>query len=312
MANRSQISIIIPVYNASQFLEEAVESALVLNEVGEVILVEDGSIDNSLKICEELQYKFPLVRLFRHEKGINKGEAASRNLGIRNARFDLIAFLDADDWYYPNRFRKDLPIFKNYLDAKVTYSFSTINYPNGKITPYGEKIDVLKEFGAEVSHEDFYEYVISNNLVLGHVNTNTLSREIFDEGHFFDERLKMHTDTEFWWRISRRYKFYPSELDKPVSAARRHGNNTIYKQSIKTKVIMLLVWIDNIGLRELKEFEKRIVVYHLARAISNPIKNNFLRKSLLHGFQLFGNFIRPLFISIFYKWGMRRFHLYKN
>lgn len=311
MTDRAQVSIIIPVYNASQFLEEAVASALALDEVGEVILVEDGSKDNSLKICQDLQQAFPRVRLLRHEKGMNKGEAASRNLGIKNARFDLIAFLDADDWYCPNRFSRDIPIFEDNRDVKVTYSFSTINHPNGNITPYGEKIDVLKLLGSEVSLEDFYKYVISNDLVLGHVNTNTICKEIFENGDFFDERLKMHTDTEFWWRINRKYKFHASELEKPVSAARRHDNNTIYQQSIQTKVIMLLVWIDNIGLKELKDFEEKVVIYQLARALSNPIKNHFLRKSVLHSFQIFVNLIRPIFILFFYRLGMSKYKLYK-
>src|SRR5690554_4082261 len=99
-----QVSVIIPVYNAANFVTQAVESAVVLGEVGEVIVVEDGSPDNALDICRELADKYSKVKLFQHPNGENRGPGASRNLGIMNASFDFISFLDADDWYLPNRF----------------------------------------------------------------------------------------------------------------------------------------------------------------------------------------------------------------
>ena len=81
-----QISVIIPVYNAEDFVTLAVESALAQPETGEVILIEDGSPDNSLTICQELEEKYNKVRLLRHPHGRNKGAAASRNLGMKSWR----------------------------------------------------------------------------------------------------------------------------------------------------------------------------------------------------------------------------------
>lgn len=307
-----QVSVIIPVYNAADFISFAVVSVLDFEEVKEIILIEDNSIDNSLEVCESLASIHPKVHLYRHPSGVNRGEAASRNLGISYATCKLIAFLDADDWYYPNRFEKDKSLFLSIPEVMVSYSFSTINYPNGKILPYGEQKDFEMQLPDGSSNLDAYRYVLENDLILGHVNANTLHIDVFKNGDYWDDRLKVHADTEFWWRINRKYRYYPAELEKPVSAARRHDHNTIYLKSIQTKTIMLLVWIDNIGLENIYDFEKKVVIYQLARAISNPIKSDFFRRIVLHLFQITANSIRPTFIGWFYKWGMKKFNLYKD
>jgi len=77
-----QISVIIPVYNASKFLEKAVYSAVSQYENAEVLLIEDGSSDNSLQICENLQTKYEKLKVYQHAGGQNMGAAATRNLGI--------------------------------------------------------------------------------------------------------------------------------------------------------------------------------------------------------------------------------------
>src|SRR5690554_3354498 len=111
------ISVIIPVYNAELFLRKAVESALQFKEVKEVLLIEDGSPDNALSICKELTIEDNRVKLLQHPNNENRGAGASRNLGLKNASQDYIAFLDADDFFLPNRFEKDKEIFSRYEDA---------------------------------------------------------------------------------------------------------------------------------------------------------------------------------------------------
>ena len=101
------ISVIIPVYNASAFLKKAVESAIQFEEVKEIILVEDGSTDHSLEVCEILENEFGAVKLFQHPDKGNHGAGATRNLGLEKATGDFIAFLDADDYYLPNRFEME-------------------------------------------------------------------------------------------------------------------------------------------------------------------------------------------------------------
>ena len=112
------VSVITPVYNAEQFVRAAVESAVHLEEVGEIILIEDGSPDNALSICEELTKKYEKIKLYRHPGGVNKGAGASRNLGIKKAGFEYIALLDADDKYLPNRFKAERRIFQSRKEVE--------------------------------------------------------------------------------------------------------------------------------------------------------------------------------------------------
>ena len=92
------ISVIIPVYNAAAYIEKAVTSALFHNEVKEVVLVNDGSTDDSLAILQKLQQSDARIKIYHHENKVNKGRSASRNLALQKATQPFIAFLDADDF----------------------------------------------------------------------------------------------------------------------------------------------------------------------------------------------------------------------
>lgn len=91
------ISVIIPIYNSEQYLEECLQS--VLNQTLknlEILCIDDGSTDTSAEIVRRLQLKDDRVRLFQQE---NQGAGAARNLGMKEARGKYLAFLDSDDFY---------------------------------------------------------------------------------------------------------------------------------------------------------------------------------------------------------------------
>lgn len=111
------VSVVIPVYRAPAFVRMALESALAQPEMSEVLLVEDGSPDDSLAVCEELRSLHSRVRLLRHPGGANRGAGASRNLGIETATAPYVAFLDADDYFLPGRFARDVALLEQ--DAGV-------------------------------------------------------------------------------------------------------------------------------------------------------------------------------------------------
>lgn len=99
---RSLISIIMPLYNAAVFLEIAVQSVLKQSYTQwELLIVNDVSTDDSLKIAEKFAEKDERIRLFSTE--VNQGAAYCRNLATQNAKGDYIAFLDADDFWFPEK-----------------------------------------------------------------------------------------------------------------------------------------------------------------------------------------------------------------
>lgn len=90
------LSFIVPVYNVETYLEKCLESFINQSEQNfEVIAVNDGSLDNSLKILEEYQKKMPNLRIISQK---NKGLSGARNTGLKNAKGEYIAFVDSDDY----------------------------------------------------------------------------------------------------------------------------------------------------------------------------------------------------------------------
>ena len=94
-----KVSIVIPVYNAEKYILRCMES--IENQTFkdfEVIAVDDGSSDSSLKILEKFSEKTTFLKLLRQK---NMGAAKARNTGIKNAAGDFICFVDSDDWLEP-------------------------------------------------------------------------------------------------------------------------------------------------------------------------------------------------------------------
>lgn len=118
------ISVIIIFYNAQAFIQQAVKSVQNQTYPGwEIIFVDDGSTDDSPAIASQYERLDPQrFRLLQHSDSKNHGTAASRNLGIKAARGEFIAFLDADDLYAANRLDRHLTMFKQFPKAVMVQS----------------------------------------------------------------------------------------------------------------------------------------------------------------------------------------------
>jgi len=123
MASNPLVSIIIIFLNAADFLDEAVESVLAQTyENWELFLVDDGSTDMSSQIARQYSLQYPKkVTYLEHPDHRNKGKGASRNLGIRKARGEFVAFLDADDIWLPNKLEEQVEIISSYPEAGMLY-----------------------------------------------------------------------------------------------------------------------------------------------------------------------------------------------
>lgn len=261
-----KVSVIIPVYNAERFLRQAVESAVTLAEVGEVVLVEDGSPDNSIALCNALSRQYDKVKLFRHPHGQNRGAADSRNLGIENATCNFIAFLDADDWYLPNRFKKDHEVFSKYPYAQGAYSCTILeDDQQDHSRRYGAKKDIRSEIGYEATPQTCYRAILKSRGALFNTDSVTLKKDFLVQDKLFDKRLKLHQDTELWQRLLRRGYFFAGEISQPVAVVRRHELNRITSRSLDSLLKMWAVFIDNVGLSNLYSFEKDFLVKSIVR-----------------------------------------------
>src|SRR5215204_2441723 len=115
------VSVITPVFNVEAFLAETIESVLSQQYINwELILVDDGSTDSSVQIARSYASKFPeKIFYFEHENHINKGASPSRNLGLANAKGSVIAFLDSDDIWLPQKLQKQIELLRQNPEASV-------------------------------------------------------------------------------------------------------------------------------------------------------------------------------------------------
>jgi glycosyltransferase involved in cell wall biosynthesis len=123
MQQKHLVSVIVIFFNASDFLQEAIESVLSQTyEHWELLLVDDGSTDGSSDIARSYTTRKPLqITCYEHEEHQNLGMSASRNLGIRNAKGEYIAFLDADDYWLPPRLETHVKILDSHLEVGMLY-----------------------------------------------------------------------------------------------------------------------------------------------------------------------------------------------
>lgn len=247
-----EISVIIPVYNASEFLEKAVDSALQHDEVKEIVLIEDKSTDNSLEICERLASGNSKIKLYQHPDKENHGAGATRNLGLEKAQSEFIAFLDSDDYYLPNRFDAEKEIFKNatiegvfgaigveYLSEKGKEEFQS-KFKNISLTTVN--------FPAE-GKEVFKGLLGLTDKIFGtffHLNALTIRKSnIIKNNIRFNEDLRVHQDSDFIIKLAYYSYLKSGIIDKAVAVRGIHDNNRItkiVKYSPQYNQRQLLLW----------------------------------------------------------------------
>lgn len=242
-------SVIIPVYNAEKYVTKAVESALQFDEVYEVILVEDQSPDNALEVCKKLSEKYDRVKLYQHPDKGNHGAGASRNLGIENATSDFIAFLDADDFYLPNRFDAEKELFKN-PEVDGVYGAIGVHYWSEKAKEqyfpvYGDKLTtVYKRYPAE----DVFPGLIGmrGSFGLFSIDALTIRKSALEKmDALMKTDLKLHQDTDFLIRLAFYTKLYPGILDQAVAVRGVHESNRISQVDsgkVKPATTRILLW----------------------------------------------------------------------
>lgn len=220
-----KVSVIIPVFNVESYLEDAIRSAVNLEEVGEVILVEDGSSDNSLEICHNWVKKNPKVKLLFHENHQNKGASLSRNLGVEYAAFDFISFLDSDDWYLDNRFATEKEVFDSYPEADGVYGGTGFYYENIKTLD----LERLTTISNKTDPSDLIFTLLDGKGDRFTTDAITFKKSFFSFLGGFDESLKLSQDTDLWIRASVFGKLYPGNINSSIAIRRVHNYNNSKK-----------------------------------------------------------------------------------
>ncbi|MFD2999143.1 glycosyltransferase family 2 protein [Pontibacter toksunensis] len=236
------VSVIIPVYNAEKFLRKSVESAILLPQVAEVILIEDASPDNALLICQQLVEEYNKVKLYRHPNGENRGASASRNLGLKKSKFPYVAFLDADDYYLKNRFEQDELIFQSQPDVDGVYNAVGLHYYDDEGREEFNKIfkDADKDFLTTVTRDDLtqwelFETLLNINHGYFHTNGITINKKLLDKTGYFDTTLKLHEDSHLWIRLAYYGNLQAGNIKSAVAIRGVHIDNRHTKANAEAK-----------------------------------------------------------------------------
>lgn len=227
------ISVIIPVYNAAPFVTKAVNSALQQEQVTEIILVEDNSTDSSLEICKSLALVYEEVSLYTHPNRVNKGAAASRNLGLEKASYPLIAFLDADDYYIEGRFDKAMELFNKHPDADGVYGKAKYHFYSDKAKVdyqiiYGHRDSV--GLNRSVSPNELFEIFMVQKGEWFILDCVVLKKPFLDKLGLFDTALRQAQDTDFLLRCCLYGRLYSTEEGEPKVVIGIHDNNRVLDQ----------------------------------------------------------------------------------
>lgn len=153
--NNIKISVIIPVYNVSEYLEQSLDSIInqTLKEI-EIICIDDCSTDNSLKILEKYSNKDKRIRVIKHN--INKGLGPARNTGIESSIGEYISFIDSDDYIELN-FLELLYNTAKQFDSDISITLNVIQNINNDFKPlYFEQNYLNKNFEYELNGEFKY------------------------------------------------------------------------------------------------------------------------------------------------------------
>ncbi|MFB9108011.1 glycosyltransferase family 2 protein [Flavobacterium gyeonganense] len=222
------ISVIIPVYNSELYIRKAINSVLEQPEDIEIIIIDDGSIDSSFSICENIANENKNIRILRHPDSKNHGRSATRNLGITNAKGNYIAFLDADDYYLPNRFKNDIELLKdesvdgvyNAISAHFYRDFTAIEREKLKLTTLKEVISPKNLF-EKIGPIGHFGYFSGIGL--------TVKKSAFKKTGLFNQLLDVAEDTELWLKMALKINLKSGNISEPVAMRGVHNTNSSFR-----------------------------------------------------------------------------------
>lgn len=191
MKESINISVVIPLYNKEKAIARTVESVLKQTKPDfELIIVNDGSTDNSLAVAQQLALQDSRLRIIDKPNG---GVSSARNTGIKAASGEYIALLDGDDTWDPTFLEEQVRLIEDFPKAGlwgVNYAFvrSGIPYPCQQGMGAGFRGYVENYFGTK--HNDLF---CSSSVMI--------RKNVFEQVGYFDERIAASEDLDMWFRI---------------------------------------------------------------------------------------------------------------
>ena len=196
MADKPKVSVIVPAYNVSKYIPEALASLekQTFSDF-EVLVVDDGSTDDTVAVVQKFCQRDNRFSLLQKPNG---GLSSARNYGIRHAKGEYIALLDGDDIYHRDKIATHVARLYDKPDVGVVYSASQTIRDDGKPT--------FISLSGKPVHQNPLLALLCKNFV-GHGSNAVFRRCLIDEVGGFDENLRSWEDVDLWLRIAAMQKW---------------------------------------------------------------------------------------------------------
>jgi glycosyltransferase involved in cell wall biosynthesis len=182
-----RVSVVIPSYNSGRFVTEAVDSVLAQRRsAAEILVVDDGSADDTRQRLAG--YGGPVRYLYQQ----NQGVSAARNLGVRVASGELIAFLDADDVWHPGKLETQVAVLERRPDLALLGT-ETFAWPVGEMPVANEKADRAVEM------VPWRRLAVKNYFTTSSI---VVRRAVLERAGPFDSKLQGPEDYDLWLRVA--------------------------------------------------------------------------------------------------------------
>ena len=219
------VSVITPFLNEERYLADAVDSVRAQTMRGwELLLVDDGSQDNSSKIAARCVASDTIrIKLLQHPNRQSRGAAAARNLGVKHAIGDFVCFLDADDVYEPQKLEAEIRLLQEMPEVAMLYGPTVWWYPGSSLQHRAEKLGV-------VSGRTYLPPKLLTDLLLLHkgdvpcICSAMIRRDAILAVGGFEEDFELYEDQTLWVKLFLRYPVYVSS--RALSKYRQHGEST--------------------------------------------------------------------------------------
>lgn len=254
-----QFSILIPLYNKASYIEKTLKSVLKQTFSDyEIIVINDGSTDES--VSKVLEFKDSRIQLYNQK---NQGAAVARNLGIEKAKYDYIAFLDADDLWMENHLETLKILIQDFPNAGIFASRYQLIFKEGKVTVPKFK-GIATDFYGIVP--DYFD--ASLNYAVTTSSSIVVPKSVFEEIGIFKPNITSGEDVDMWIRIATKYTV---AISNKITASYNH-----YIQNSLSKISILEHKIKNFNDYKLEELansslKKYLDLYRMEYALQYKI-----------------------------------------
>ncbi len=300
------ISIIIPVYNGSNFLAEAIESALAQTyENKEVIVVNDGSCDFGK--TEEIALSYGEKIRYIHKE--NGGVSSALNVGIKNMKGEYFSWLSHDDKYLPNKLKNSIELLAKFDFDKKLIAYTGTDFIDGESKPLKKKWPISFKTNKVTEPETVMMEMLKRGSLSG--CALLIPKDAFIECGIFDENLRFCQDILMWYRLfGNGYKLIADGKNNVLS--RLHANQVTQTRQDLYSSDCIAISKELIEIFKSRKYSLELLclyicnsakhnVYEVARKCLREEKNlNFSHYARIYVFFVYGK-IRVIIKKIYYK-----------